>query len=242
MDIPTPAELAEIISVHRNMFGGYRMADEPATPAPTPNLAPAPAADPAPKETPKPTPPPAAPKVELNEFGFPASTPVADMAPEHQAAYWKHQSRKHETRQLEALGFDPDTIARIREDQKKNPKAASDALEDFVKRIDALEKDRDQARAEAAVAKAIATYHVPDEDAPLLEGLSGDVLTNLAKRLGQEAKTPAAPSTDGAGKVGAPVSGPKQIATREEYAALSPEERRAARKDGRLNQLMGIKN
>lgn len=30
--------------------------------------------------------------------GFPADTPVADMTPEQQAAYWKHQSRQHESR------------------------------------------------------------------------------------------------------------------------------------------------
>lgn len=52
---------------------------------------------------------------------------------------------------------------------------------------------------------------------------------------------PAAPSLDGAGRIGSPIDGPSaQIATREEYAALSPEERRAARENGRLNQLLNI--
>ena len=35
-------------------------------------------------------------KGEVGPNGFPESTPIADMKPEHQAAYWKHQSRKHE--------------------------------------------------------------------------------------------------------------------------------------------------
>lgn len=51
---------------------------------------------------------------------------------------------------------------------------------------------------------------------------------------------PPAASTDGAGQVGDPISGPPQIATREEYITLSAKERRAARKDGRLDQLLGV--
>jgi len=35
------------------------------------------------------------------DLGFPKDTPVAEMKPEEQAAYWKHQSRKHETRATE---------------------------------------------------------------------------------------------------------------------------------------------
>lgn len=32
-----------------------------------------------------------------SDKGFPADTPIADMNAEQQAAYWKHQARKHET-------------------------------------------------------------------------------------------------------------------------------------------------
>lgn len=35
--------------------------------------------------------------------GFPDSTPVADMKPEEQAAYWKHQAQKHEGRNRDLL-------------------------------------------------------------------------------------------------------------------------------------------
>lgn len=34
---------------------------------------------------------------KLNEHGYPDATQVTDMAPEHQAAYWKHKARKWET-------------------------------------------------------------------------------------------------------------------------------------------------
>lgn len=39
---------------------------------------------------------PAVPAV--NDNGYPDATPVAEMAAEHQAAYWKHFARKHEAR------------------------------------------------------------------------------------------------------------------------------------------------
>ena len=32
----------------------------------------------------------------VNEHGFPSDTPLTQMSVEHQAAYWKHMSRKHE--------------------------------------------------------------------------------------------------------------------------------------------------
>jgi hypothetical protein len=41
-------------------------------------------------------PAPAPPPPVTGDPGFPADTPVADMTDKQQAAYWKHQSRKHE--------------------------------------------------------------------------------------------------------------------------------------------------
>jgi hypothetical protein len=33
---------------------------------------------------------------QVNEHGFPDDTPLAEMTPEQQTAYWKHKARKHE--------------------------------------------------------------------------------------------------------------------------------------------------
>lgn len=209
---------------------------------------------PTPEPTPDPDPKPADPPKE------PAPTPAADPKPsdgtDWKAKYdeiaakldnYKDISRKHERRQLEALGFDPETIEKIKAEREKNPKALAEKVagyDDLAQRIEAMEKRAEAAEASAAVARAIAKHNVSEEDAPLLEGLTGDALDALAARLGAPAKLPAAPPPDGgAGKVGTPVSGAKpQIATREEYAALSPEERRQARRDGRVNQLLGVKD
>lgn len=48
-----------------------------------------------PPAQPVPTPPSTA---QTGPNGFPENTPVKDMTAEHQAAYWKHQSRQHEDR------------------------------------------------------------------------------------------------------------------------------------------------
>jgi hypothetical protein len=49
--------------------------------------------------------PPDAPPVEP-ATGFPADTPVAEMTVDQQAAYWKHQSRKHEERARSREDYD----------------------------------------------------------------------------------------------------------------------------------------
>jgi hypothetical protein len=42
--------------------------------------------------------------------GFPLNTPVADMAPEYQAAYWRHHAQKHEKRVKGFGQYTPDQV------------------------------------------------------------------------------------------------------------------------------------
>lgn len=72
---------------------------------------------------------------QLNEHGFPDNTPWKQMPPEQQAAYWRHQSRRHETRANAAADYD--TV-----------KAELDALK-AAGQTDA-EKAAERARTEAA--------------------------------------------------------------------------------------------
>lgn len=172
----------------------------------------------------------------------PAVDPARIEALEAEVDKWKSLSRKHERRQLEALGFDADTAEQLLKERRSNPKAVAEKVagyDDLAARIAEIEADRDSARRDAVIAR----YNIPDEYTDLLDGLSGEALEAKAAKVGALVATksaPAASSADGAGRAGAPVSGPKPIATREEYAALSPDERRAARKDGRLDQLLGV--
>ena len=52
-------------------------------------------------DPPKDEPPKQDPPKEEKPEGFPANTPVAEMTVEQKAAYWQHQSRKHEERATE---------------------------------------------------------------------------------------------------------------------------------------------
>jgi hypothetical protein len=67
------------------------------------------------------------------DLGFPKETPIAQMTAEQQAAYWKHQARKHESRvnaigDVEKLRADSAELERIRrEGMSDNDKALADA-------------------------------------------------------------------------------------------------------------------
>ncbi|GAA1064664.1 hypothetical protein [Streptomyces asiaticus] len=86
----------------------------------------------------------------VNEHGFPDNTPVAEMEPTHQAAYWKHHARKHEARANAAP--DADELKRLRErDELLKQRETADMSD-----ADRLKAEADAARAEADAAKAAA--------------------------------------------------------------------------------------
>lgn len=72
------------------------------------------------------------------EQDFPAETKIADMTPAEQAAYWKHQSRKHEAEAKAHADYD-ELKAKLEADRKKSMTDTERALEDA----------KAQARAEA---------------------------------------------------------------------------------------------
>ncbi|MER7922187.1 DUF4355 domain-containing protein [Streptomyces sp. NPDC096057] len=85
---------------------------------------------------------------QVNEHGYPDNTPIAGMTPEHQAAYWKHQSRKHEARASAVP--DAAELERLRKaDEDLKARQAAELSE-----TERLQKERDDAAAEAATAKA----------------------------------------------------------------------------------------
>ena len=218
--------------------------ENPATTAPA-----APATPPAPPAAPAhaapPATPPAAPAAASGDVAAQlAAAQAALQKAQDDATKWKDLSRKHERRHLEALGFPPDKVDELLEQRKTNPTAVADKVagyDDLAARLKKLEEDRDQARSEAEVAKAAAKYGVKAEDIVFLEGRTGDDLKSMAERLAQPKAVQATSPAGVAGNNGTPVSGPPQIATREQYIALSPEERKKAREDGRLDQLLGRK-
>jgi hypothetical protein len=85
---------------------------------------------------------PATPPVDL---GFPAETPVKDMTIDQQAAYWKHQSRKHEERSKAFDGLTPETLASLREKADQHDALERELMSDKDK---AIATARDEAAAE----------------------------------------------------------------------------------------------
>lgn len=112
-------DLAAVFARNKAMFGDFRMEVDPNADLDHPVSAPDP--DPTPADK-----------------GFPTDTPVAEMSPDQQAAYWKAQSRKHESRAKAFDGLTPDELASLRDKAGKH-----DALEQE------LMSDRDKAIAEA---------------------------------------------------------------------------------------------
>lgn len=79
---------------------------------------------------------------QTEDRGFPANTPVADMKPEEQTAYWRHQARKHENAYK---GLDLDAL--------KAKAAAHDAAEaaKLTPSEQAIQQAKEAGKAEAAV-------------------------------------------------------------------------------------------
>lgn len=115
-------------------------APTPPVPAPTPP-APAPAPVPAP---PAPAPPSPSPSPPVDN-GFPTGTPLEQMTPDQQIAYWKHYSRQHEATvkaradyddlKAKAAELDQYKAANATEHEKAVAAAAAQARQDALKEV-----------------------------------------------------------------------------------------------------------
>lgn len=150
---------------------------------------------------------------------------------EAEARKWKDLSRKNEAR-----AKDNAEKARLYDESKEEGKSElQKALESAQKaeaRATALEVQ--VLRAKVAAAKGV--------DADLLAGSTQEELEASADRLlaWRGDKTPKAPPSSDAGERGAQIKAASQL-TREDLQSMSPAEIVKARKDGRLNNLMGVK-
>jgi hypothetical protein len=155
----------------------------PPAPAPTP---PVPAPVPVPPAPPVSAPPapPAAPPTPTpdpatgTDAGFPANTPVAEMTPPQQVAYWKYQSRRHEDR-VKAMS-DYDTLKAdhakyqdlVAASQTEHEKAVTAALQQG--RTEAIAETGDQL-VEAYIRAVVGDRAAEDVVTTVIDG------TNLSK-------------------------------------------------------------
>lgn len=157
-------DLAAVFARNRELYGDLRMEGD--TPPAAPPAAPAAPATP---------PAPAAPE-------FPANTPVADMTPEQQAAYWRDKAQKHE-KQWKATGLDPKELEALRSKAERFDKAELEKLDEVERekvRADAAEKRAAELEARTLRAEIAAAKGVP---AALITGSTKEELEASADAL-----------------------------------------------------------
>ena len=98
------------------------------------------------------------PEVTLNEHGYPANPPVAEMSAEHQAAYYKHHSRLWESRAKE----NRNTAERLRQEQANAPvKDQTDEVNSLRQQIESLRAQQDDERFSMAFSSAVKQTNAP---------------------------------------------------------------------------------
>ena len=134
-------------------------------------------------------------KAQGADLGFPRGTPVAEMEPDEQVAYWKHQARKHEGRNNGWQQVAGDRSAdQLKADLEELAEIRKSKLTPSEKQIEeAKEAARAEARAEfapqlAKMAFVTALSHVKEEDRnELIEDLNLSKFVNDKGEVDMEA-------------------------------------------------------
>lgn len=129
-------------------------------------------------------------------------------------------------------------LADIEEASKSELEKAQAALA-AVQR-DVAEKEAAALRAQVALEKGLTPSQAKRLVGASREELEADADELLADL--KASKSPVAPTPEGQGKQGEPVGQTKQITSRDELKSMSPQEIVQARKDGRLDGLLGKKS
>lgn len=154
-----------------------------------------------------------------------------------EAEKWKSFARKHED-EVKNLRPAAKKLAELEEANKSE-------IEKAQARAEAAEKELNQTRLEALRAQVALDKKLSPSQAKRLVGASREELEADADELLADLKNTApaaAASSEGQGKQGEVVGQTKQITSTEQLDSMTAQEIVAARKDGRLNELMGVKN
>ena len=175
----------------------------------------------------------------VQSAGGPTGTSPSAQAPQETATVdWKAEAEK-----WKALSRQNEDRAKANADKAKRFDAIEEqSKSEMQKLVEAKEAaERRAAAAETASLKArIAASKGVDVD--LLTGTTQEEITASADRLlaWRGPVTPlASTSSADAGQRGDNVAGPRQL-TREDLKAMTPEQINKARRDGQLNQIMGV--
>ena len=175
----------------------------------------------------------------VQSAGGPTGTSPSAQAPQETATVdWKAEAEK-----WKALSRQNEDRAKANADKAKRFDAIEEqSKSEMQKLVEAKEAaERRAAAAETASLKArIAAAKGVDVD--LLTGTTQEEITASADRplaWRGPVTPPASTSSVDAGQRGDNVAGPRQL-TREDLKAMTPEQINKARRDGQLNQIMGV--
>lgn len=117
--------------------------------------------------------------------GFPLNTPVADMAPEHQAAYHQHHARKHEQR-VKAYGqYTPDQVKTMAARLAEIEDAQKTEQQRLEERASAAERQAAQLQAANARLLAAARHSIPADLIDLLGDGDEEQINERARLLAE---------------------------------------------------------
>jgi transposase-like protein len=124
--------------------------------------------------------------VQVGPDGYPLNTRVADMAPEHQLAYWRHQAKKHE-KSVKSYGkHTPDEVKAMAARIAEIEDAQKTEQERIAERLAAAEQRAAQAEIARARLLAAAAYDIPASLLDRMGGTTEDEINEAAEALSQE--------------------------------------------------------
>ena len=118
--------------------------------------------------------------------GFPLNTPVADMAAEQQAAYWRTQARKHE-KAVKAYGqHSADQVRDMASRLQQIEDAQKSEQQLLSERLAAAEQRATQAEIGRARLLAAATHNIPPSLLDRIGGATEDEINDSAEAIAAE--------------------------------------------------------
>ncbi len=124
--------------------------------------------------------------VQVGPDGYPLNTRVADMAPEHQLAYWRHQAKKHE-KSVKSYGkHTPDEVKAMAARIAEIEDAQKTEQERIAERLAAAEQRAAQAEIARARLLAAAAYDIPASLLDRMGGTTEDEINEAAEALSAE--------------------------------------------------------
>lgn len=125
--------------------------------------------------------------------GFPQNTSVADMAPEQQAAYWKHHAQKHEKRTKQYGQYSPEQVKAMATRLTEIEDSQKTEQQRLQEQATAAERRAAQLQAANARLLAAATYGIPADLIDLLGEGDEEQISERARLLAEKltAATPA---------------------------------------------------